>query len=328
MGHKKRGIAVLICHLTLLNALQMPSASVVEERPMIQEGFTSSRYGELKCLPEFKVSDEKPDIKWIKPEKSTLRTKSMKNKNIIFTSTVSRKDVGNYTCIATYSNGTRISQTFSVCVTLSTPTTKKPERGTISDETYVPEGHSITLECQAFIGTPRCVYPFKYTLTWSKMLLEHGRLEELTSSDDMDITEPQIIENGFLNGKLNIKKVRSSHYGTYFCNITNENGYLVQEVNITDKVPLKLLQERELWLVCAVIICITLIPFFIYGLQHSMASITLFFKSLGANPSMAATVRKVLPEMGKFPLLVSQKKKVDDDKADLLERAVLVAGSS
>lgn len=325
MGHKKRGIAVLMYRLTLLNALQMPSAGVVEERPIIWKDFTASRYHELTCLPEAEVSGDDPDIEWIKPEKSEFTTKSWKNKNTLSSDAVRKADAGNFTCHATFSNGTRISQTFSVCVTLSTSTETKPGGGTISGETYAPEGHSITLECKASIGTPRCVNHFNYTLTWSKELLEHGSLELLTSSEDMNITKPQIIENGILYGRLIIKKVRSSHYGTFLCNITNEIGSLVQKVNVTDRVPLKLLRERQLWVVCAVIICITLIPFWMYGLQHSMASINLFFKSLRANHSMTATVRKVLPETGKFPLLDSQS--VDGDKAALLERGVLVGSS-
>ncbi|XP_066976083.1 uncharacterized protein [Macrobrachium rosenbergii] len=259
--HKKRGIAVglLMCRLTLLNALQMPSAGVVEERPMIWKDFTASRYHELKCLPEVEVSDEDPDIQWIKPEKSEFTTKSWRNKNTLSSDAVRRADAGTSRALRRFSNGTRISQTFSVCVTLSTSAETKPGGGTISDETYAPEGHSIALECKASVGTPRCVNPFKYTLTWSKELLEQGSLELLTSSEGMNITEPQITEDGILYGRLIVKKVSSAHYGTFLCNITNEIGSLVQEVNVTDRVPLKLLWERQLWVVCAVIICITLV---------------------------------------------------------------------
>ncbi|XP_068205957.1 interleukin-1 receptor accessory protein-like 1-B isoform X2 [Palaemon carinicauda] len=169
---------------------------------------------------------------------------------------------------------------------VSRPTKDKPGCGTISEETYAPLGHSITLVCKACIGTPRCANPFKYTLTWSKESRESGTFEQLTSSEEIHITEENVTENSHLSGKLIIKKVQSSHYGTYLCNITNEIGSLIQRVNVTDKVPLRILKEHQLWIACALIICITFIPFWIYGLQHSRANIKFFLRSLRANPSI------------------------------------------
>lgn len=236
---------------------------------------------------------------------STFKQFSYFGPETLRSSSTNSKDAGNYTCTVISSNGTVVTKTINLCITTNEETEEPPTMLSITEDSRAMLGDVVTFTCQAYVGTPRCLHPYQYPVSWSKML-KSGNMKPLESSDDVIITK-SMNESGMMRSTLKIKRVRSEHFGIYKCVIQNKIGYREQNVTLTKGIPDLLFLAGQYRAAVAVLFFILFFMMAaVYFWRRFRIALALFYK----NPPIRVVSSKCMPEKGKVPSVPKKEEKV------------------
>ncbi|XP_016928040.3 tyrosine-protein kinase-like otk [Drosophila suzukii] len=152
-----------------------------------------------------------PQVKWMRETQLPLPVNVTDQNGTLIFNQVSNEQRGQYTCIASNSQG-QISATVSINVVVAPKFSVPPE-----GPTEVPEGGTAVIHCQA-IGEP------KPTIRWDKDLTYLN--ENNTDGERFSLLE---------NGTLEIRNVRQEDEGRYGCTIGSSAGLKREDVLLVVK---------------------------------------------------------------------------------------------
>ncbi|EDW74566.1 uncharacterized protein Dwil_GK21982 [Drosophila willistoni] len=154
-----------------------------------------------------------PQVKWMRETQLPLPLNVTDQNGTLVFSQVSNEQRGQYTCIASNSQG-QISATVSIQVVIAPRFTVAPPEGPLE----VEESGVVVLHCQA-MGEP------KPTIQWDKDL-DYLTMEDNENNTDLTANRWRLLENG----TLEIRNVQPEDEGRYGCTIGSSAGLKRQEV--------------------------------------------------------------------------------------------------
>ncbi|XP_068146775.1 tyrosine-protein kinase-like otk [Drosophila tropicalis] len=154
-----------------------------------------------------------PQVKWMRETQLPLPVNVTDQNGTLVFSQVSNEQRGQYTCIASNSQG-QISATVSIQVVIAPRFTVAPPEGPLE----VEESGVVVLHCQA-MGEP------KPTIQWDKDL-DYLTMQDNENNTDLTANRWRLLENG----TLEIRNVQPEDEGRYGCTIGSSAGLKRQEV--------------------------------------------------------------------------------------------------